>query len=178
MNKDEQVTAASEEQQGEVSKPTQPLSMKERLGSALHKAKDTITQVAEHENTRAALEWSKKAAEELKNQAVELGQDITNSDLGKTSLRGAAVGAVAAVPIPIIGPVAGAIVGAGVGAYLHLKYGVGTGTANLDHDKDISPPQTTDEVLEDLKKLNALHQEKAITDQEFEQLKAKMMMRL
>jgi hypothetical protein len=68
-------------------------------------------------------------------------------------------------------------VGAGIGAFLNLKYGVGHGSAQKNKDDMDLPPHPTDEVLEDLRKLNALHQDGAITDEEFEELKRKMMKR-
>ena len=176
INKDERITPAKDEQPVAASSD-QKASLMGRVGGAFQKAKIAIAQAAGHENTKAAIEWSKNAAEEIRTQATDLGQDIAKSDLGKTSLRGAAVGAVAAVPIPVIGPITGAVVGAGIGAFLNLKYGVGHGSAQKNKGDMDLPPHPTDEVLEDLRKLNALHRDGAITDEEFEELKSKMMKR-
>lgn len=41
--------------------------------------------------------------------------------LGVSMAKGAAIGAVAALPIPFVGPITGAVIGAGIAAYKKLK---------------------------------------------------------
>lgn len=43
------------------------------------------------------------------------------SGLGSSIAKGAAIGAVAAIPIPFVGPITGAVIGAGIAAYKKLK---------------------------------------------------------
>lgn len=48
-------------------------------------------------------------------------KSIASSDLIKESAAAAAVGAAIAIPVPIIGPATGALIGGATGAYLHIK---------------------------------------------------------
>jgi hypothetical protein len=57
-----------------------------------------------------------KTAEEVRQHAAA-GRD----DLGASIAKGAAIGAVIALPVPFIGPLTGAIVGAGIAAYNKLS---------------------------------------------------------
>lgn len=53
--------------------------------------------------------------------AAAMGKEIARSKTLKDAVKGAGLGAVAAVPLPLVGPLAGAVVGAGAGVYLGLK---------------------------------------------------------
>jgi hypothetical protein len=54
-------------------------------------------------------------------EAAKAAKSIASSDLVKESAAAAAVGAAIAIPVPIIGPATGALIGGATGAYLHLK---------------------------------------------------------
>jgi hypothetical protein len=61
------------------------------------------------------------AARTFAEDARQRASGTTDSTLGASMAKGAAIGAVAALPIPFIGPITGAIVGAGIAAYTKLK---------------------------------------------------------
>lgn len=158
------------------------LSMFDRINEAVQLTKATIAVVADHKNTKAAIEWSKQTGTELVNQATDLGNGVLHSDLGKAATKGAAIGAVAAIPIPVIGPIAGAIVGAGIGGYLNLKHGVGgTSPDAVTSDQEMAPTehgQSTESIISDLKKLDDLRQGGILTDAEFQEQKNKLLKRI
>jgi len=80
----------------------------------------TITESATHYRTTADddLRAARAFAEDARHRATSSG---SNSTLGASIAKGAAIGAVAALPIPFIGPITGAIVGASIAAYTKLS---------------------------------------------------------
>jgi hypothetical protein len=52
---------------------------------------------------------------------IDAGEDIVTSPISKKIAAGAAVGALVAAPLPIIGWAAGATIGAGLVAFKHLR---------------------------------------------------------
>lgn len=142
---------------------------------AAQKTSQAISDALEHENTKAALEWTKNAASTAADEAVRLGKEVARSDLAKDAAAGAAVGAVVAVPVPLIGPVAGAVVGAGIGVFKNLTKPVST---------EVEKPQlaVTDskqqiDISVELRKLDELRKEGILTDSEFQTQKDKLLNR-
>ena len=138
---------------------------------AAQKTSQAISDALEHENTKAALEWTKNAASTAADEAVRLSKEVARSDLVKDAATGAAVGAVVAVPVPIIGPAAGAVVGAGIGVFKNL-----TKPASSESGKaapvllNNTPPK---DMCEELLKLDELRQKGILTDSEFQAQKEK-----
>jgi hypothetical protein len=64
----------------------------------------------------------RRAARVLAEEARQHAATGRN-DLGASIAKGAAIGAVVALPVPFIGPLTGAIVGAGIAAYNKLSRG-------------------------------------------------------
>ncbi len=64
---------------------------------------------------RSAKSYVCDAADDM----IDAGKDVVGTDLGKKMAAGAAVGALAVAPIPVIGWAAGALVGAGLVAFKH-----------------------------------------------------------
>lgn len=62
-----------------------------------------------------ARHYVSQAAQEL----AETGKEAMETELGKKMAGGAAIGALAGAPIPIVGWFAGALAGAGIVAYRH-----------------------------------------------------------
>lgn len=140
---------------------------------AAQKTSQAISDALEHENTKAALEWTKSAATSAADEAVRLGKEVARSDLVKDAATGAAVGAVVAVPVPIIGPAAGAVVGAGIGVFKNLTKPT-TGEAG----KVLAPPVANlppKEIYDELLKLDELRQKGILTDDEFRAQKGKLL---
>jgi len=81
----------------------------------------TVTETATHWRTAADedLHAARVFAEDARQRAS--GTAPSDSTLGATIAKGAAIGAVAALPIPFVGPITGAIVGAGIAAYTKLS---------------------------------------------------------
>lgn len=153
--------------------------MRKKLSDIVKSAKESIHTIADNENTKTVLNWSKKTGIEIKDQSMALGKEVADSDLGKAAAKGAAIGAVVAVPVPVIGPIAGAILGAGVGAYLNLKHGLGK--SSKETDKLLvgkNDAQRTSDALAHLQQLDELRGKGAITVQEYEEKKAELLKRI
>jgi hypothetical protein len=59
--------------------------MKNKLSEIATRTRESVRAVAEHETTKEALDWSKKAGRELKDQSGKLGKELIGSDLGKAA---------------------------------------------------------------------------------------------
>jgi hypothetical protein len=66
--------------------------------------------------TEKGIELSKSAAQSITDAA----KTIAASDLVKETAGAAMVGAAISIPVPVIGPATGAVIGAALGAYSHL----------------------------------------------------------
>jgi predicted RNA-binding Zn-ribbon protein involved in translation (DUF1610 family) len=66
------------------------------------------------------LRKAKTVACDAADDMIEGGSDLVHSDLGKKMAAGAAVGALVAAPIPIVGWAAGATIGAGLVAFRNI----------------------------------------------------------
>lgn len=142
-------------------------------------AKEAFHTIAEHENTKQALEWSKEAGSKALEETGKLGREFINSDLGKASAKGAAIGGAAGIPLPVLGPVTGAIVGAGVGAYLHLKHGVGkTDQIAAPKNTTTTSYETPSDVVTMLAHLDELREKGVITAEEYQQKKVQLLERI
>lgn len=67
------------------------------------------------------LRKAKTAACDAADDIIEGGAELATSDLGKKMAAGAAVGALVALPVPIVGWAAGAVVGAGLVAFRQIS---------------------------------------------------------
>lgn len=85
-------------------------------------ARKTADYVQTHKPTEQDLVQAKamalKAGKAVADETMALGKEVAQSKTFKDAAKGAGVGAVAAIPIPIIGPAVGAVIGAGAGIYL------------------------------------------------------------
>lgn len=168
--------------------------MKNKLSQLAFKAGKAVSAAASkttefyktHKPTEQELEQAKalafKAGKTVADEAVALGKEVVQSKTFKDAAKGAGVGAVAAIPIPLIGPAVGAVIGAGAGVYL------GRGApASAPNSLPTNPPaypsaMVVDVVAEpardlyaELLKLDELRQKGLLTDQEFEGLKQKLL---
>jgi hypothetical protein len=111
-----------------------------------------------------AVRTSKAAGESIVETVKELAESKTVQD----AVKGAGAGALLGVPAPIIGPLAGGAIGAGVAIYLSLKYrkGVPPVLEKTDSPRDL---------LEELRKLNELRKDGAVTEEQFASLRQKML---
>lgn len=159
----------------DIEKKGKLATVKDKVGNAVDRTKATISKAAKSDETKAVIDWTKRAGSELKEHASELGHSLQETDLGRTVTKGAIAGAVAGVPLPVIGPISGAVIGAAAGAFLNLKYGVGGNST----EKDASHLQKSDSTAtETISKLDQLRKEGAISDAEFQEQKTKLLKRI
>lgn len=132
----------------------------------------SMNNFVESEDAKAAVAWTKKTATTAADEAVELGKRVKNSDMGKDVLTGAAIGAAVAVPIPIIGPLAGGILGAGAGMMVNLKKGDSKKPATSENKPSPSPDI---DIHKRLTELDDLRQKGLLSQEEFEMQKRKLL---
>jgi hypothetical protein len=147
--------------------------MKAFIQKKAEQASQSVTSFVEHENTKAAVAWSKEAAHTAADEAVKLGKRAAQSEMAKDAATGAAIGAAVAVPIPIIGPIFGAVVGAGAGMAMNLKSG-GT-KSSTPSDNKVAPSAPDIDIHKRLIDLDDLRQKGILTQEEFDAEKRKLL---
>ena len=150
--------------------------MKAYFKDAAEKTVKSVSTFVEHEDTKAAVAWTKKAITTATDQTVELGKRAVRSELGKDAATGAAIGAAVAVPIPLIGPVFGAVVGAGAGLAIGLMSGESKRTDGSDHQAAPNAPEI--DIHKRLIDLDDLRQKSILSQEEFEVEKNKVLGKL
>lgn len=131
-------------------------------------AAESVNAFVAHEDTKAAVQWTKQAASTMASEAIDLGKRASRSEMAKDAATGAAVGAAIAVPIPLIGPAIGAVVGAGFGIAKNLK---------SDGSKGSTTSSPTVDIHKALSDLEDLRQKGIITSEEFEVQKKQILRR-
>lgn len=176
--------------------------MKEKLFQMASKAGRTVGDAASktagyvqaHKPTES--DWANAKALTLKtgnvvaSETVALGKQVVRSQTFKDAAKGAGVGAVAAVPIPFVGPVLGAVVGAGAGIFLGLTRPTPVPPLILPPEYfSPQPPQQQPTWVEvpaqipkdlyaELLKLDELRQKGLLTNEEFEVQKQKLLLKV
>lgn len=144
------------------------------ISDAAKKTSETVSDVIEHENTQAALDWAKQTANTITDEATRLGKEVARSDMVKDAATGAAIGAAVAVPIPLIGPAAGAVFGAGLGIYKNLnRTDAKASPPNVAGLGKTQEPETS--VYDKLIKLDELRSKCILTEEEFQAQKGKLL---
>lgn len=154
-------------------------------------AKKTADYVQSYKPTEQDLAQVKalalKAGKMVADETVALGKDVAQSKTFKDAARGAGVGALAAIPIPVIGPAVGAVIGAGAGVYFGSRGPSQAQPPALLPSAPASPPQAVliDVVAEppkdlyaELLKLDELRQKGLLTNEEFEVQKQKLLQKV
>ena len=147
--------------------------IKTYLKDAAEKTAKSANAFVEHEDTKAAVAWTKKTVTTAADGTVELGKRAAKSEMCKDAATGAAIGAAVAVPIPLIGPIFGAIVGAGAGVAMNFKSG-GSKKADTSDRKTAQPPSDLD-IHKRLIDLDDLRQKSILSQEEFEVEKNKVL---
>lgn len=118
------------------------------------KATQSVNAFVESDDAKAAVAWTKNAVSIAADEAVELGKRAAHSELAKDAATGAGIGAVAAIPIPIIGPAIGAVVGAGAGVFLNFRKNASPKSDSSNKDAaGIAPNMDLDKRLTELDNL-------------------------
>lgn len=169
--------------------------MKEKLSQIAFKAGQAVSAAASktadyvqtHKPTEQDLAQAKamaiKAGKAVADETVALGKEVAQSKTFKDAAKGAGVGAVAAIPIPIIGPAVGAVIGAGAGIYLGSRSQPQVQQPVLPAsapqavliDVEAAPPN---DLYAELLKLDELRQKGLLTDEEFEVQKQKLLQKV
>lgn len=169
--------------------------MKDRLSQMAFKAgqaasaaaKKTADYVQTHKPTEQDLAQAKamalKAGKAVADETMALGKEVAQSKTFKDAAKGAGVGAVAAIPIPIIGPAVGAVIGAGAGIYLGSRNHPQAQPQALSPsppqavliDVEAAPPK---DLYAELLKLGELREKGLLTNEEFEVQKQKLLQRV
>jgi hypothetical protein len=134
------------------------------LEGAATKVKTAATHIAQRvtpaaqKTGQAAMEGASKAAEYATHQAKE----FASTPRGKRILGGAAIGGVAGVPLPVLGPITGALIGAAAGWW------VGRNDAEISDElekrcRSLTPSQCREE----LETLEALYEKQQITQERY-----------
>lgn len=146
------------------------LKMKEKFGKFVQAAKSAASKAAitvgdlngdgkvDEEDAKIAAEWSKKQAITVGGAVVDAGKTVASSGIAKDVASGAAVGAVIAIPVPVIGPAFGAVVGGGMAAYKNL-----TSKTPMSY----APPAEKTDKFDELLKLQTLREKGTVTEEEF-----------
>lgn len=150
-------------------------------------ARKTADYVQAHKPTEQDLAQAKamalKAGRAVADETVALGKEVAQSKTFKDAAKGAGVGAVAAIPIPIIGPAVGAVIGAGAGIYLGSRSQPQAQLPALAPsppqavliDVEAAPPK---DLYAELLKLDELRQKGLLTNEEFEVQKQKLLQKV
>ena len=173
--------------------------MKEKLSQMAFKAGRSVSAAANktadyvqtHKPTEQDFAQAKamalKAGKALADETVALGKEMAQSKTFKDAAKGAGVGAMAAIPIPLIGPVVGGFIGAGAGVYLGSRRQFQAQPPALFPLAPLSPQQAIliDVVAEppkdlyvELLKLDELRQKSLLTNEEFEVQKQKLLQKV
>ena len=169
--------------------------MKDRLSQMAFKAgqaasaaaRKTADYVQTHKPTEQDLVQAKamalKAGRAVADETMALGKEVAQSKTFKDAAKGAGVGAVAAIPIPIIGPAVGAVIGAGAGIYLGSRNHPQAQPQALPPsppqavliDVEAAPPK---DLYAELLKLGELREKGLLTNEEFEVQKQKLLQKV
>jgi len=150
-------------------------------------ARKTADYVQTHKPTEQDLAQAKamalKAGRAAADETMALSKEVAQSKTFKDAAKGAGVGAVAAIPIPLIGPAVGAVIGAGAGIYLGSRSRQQAQPQALSP----SPPQAVlidveavppKDLYAELLKLGELRQKGLLTNEEFEVQKQKLLQKV
>ena len=136
------------------------------------KAKGSFNKFAEREDTKATAKWAKDTS----IKAGDSAKKFSKTQLGKQMLIPAVIGAVLAIPIPIIGPVFGALVGAAWGYYNYMSKNQTIDIDGSGVTKNADKPNHKD-IFTELAKLDILRRSGALSEDEFTAAKEQLLRR-
>lgn len=150
--------------------------MTNKFGEFAGKAKDAVNRVANDEKTRSAAKWTKETAITTATEATRVGKKAVMTEMGKSMAIPAVLGALIAIPLPLMGPPLGALLGAAFGYYLYSKRQVAAPVGNAGGDASAGGAAKED-VYAELAKLDVLKRSGTLSEEEFSQAKSELLKR-
>lgn len=151
-------------------KPSKLAAAREEVSSVAHSAKGAVVDTA----NKVGELYSSEQAQSIKALGLDASNAITKGTrkLDKTLVKDvssyAAAGAVIALPIPLVGSLLGAAIGGGIGLVRNLKRPTTASVASTEMA----------DALEQLEKLEKLKVDGVLSEQHYDDLKAKIIDRV
>lgn len=148
---------------------------KEFLKEKAAQTKQSVSEFVEHEDTKAAVAWTKEAIGTASDEALALGKRAARSAMAKDVVIGAVIGAVVTMPFSNQSPLIWAIFGAGLGLYKNLKSGYLRSNSPTERKSVSVVPGKN--IHTQLMELDDLRQKGILSQKEFELEKKKILNR-
>ena len=132
----------------------------------------------DEEDLKIAVAKGKVVIQSAADEVGAMAKGVARSELVRDVTSAAAVGAVIAVPIPLVGPMAGAVVGGTLGAYKNLKSPSSRRFEPVIPESGGAAPVPVykdPDIYEKLIKFDDLRKKGILTDAEFEEQKKRLL---
>lgn len=163
-------------------------STMELASGAVQKSAEYATRTAElvgdlngdgkvdEEDFKIAMAKGKSVIQSAADEVSILAKGVVRSEIVRDVTSAAAVGAVIALPLPIVGPMAGAFVGGALGAYKSLTSPTSRKSEPASSEPSVAKTTAQDpDLYEKLIKFDDLRKKGILSDAEFEEQKKKLL---
>jgi hypothetical protein len=150
--------------------------MANKFSEFVAKAKAAISRVAADPKTKEAIEKTKDAAITSATEAGKAGKGFLKTEMGKSMAAPAILGALIAIPLPIIGPILGALIGAAYGYYKYSNRPASPIGVNAGNESMSGSAEKVD-VYAELAKLDVLRRSGTPSEEEFNDAKSQLLKR-
>lgn len=150
--------------------------MANKFSEFVGKSKEAIIRVATDKKTKDAVEKTKDAAISTATVASKKGKIFLSTEIGKSMATPAALGALIGIPLPVIGPFLGGLIGAAYGYYKFINRPVSSSGGNVGNDSMSDRKEKVD-VYAELAKLDVLKRSGTLSEEEFNQAKSELLKR-
>lgn len=142
--------------------------MANKFSELAGKTKESMVRVVTDKRTKDAAERAKEAAIASATEATKVGKKFVMSELGKSMVIPAVIGALVAIPIPFFGPPLGALIGAAIGFYLYsIRPAAVPKTVAGDSSSGCSAEVEKVDIYAELAKLDVLKRSGVLSEEEF-----------
>jgi len=130
----------------------------------------------DEEDLKVALDKGRAVMQSAAAEVGGLAKGVARSELVRDVTSAAAVGAVIAVPIPVVGPMTGAVVGGALGAYKNLTNPSSRRYEPVLPESNVPSATVQDpDIYEKLIKFDDLRKKGILSDVEFEEQKKRLL---